>query len=62
MEKLDEKGIYNKIMELKNGNEKDQFLAFKCIGILSNESSKEPLQNRLKIIESLIENHIKKSR
>ena len=52
--------IYDQIMKLKKGNNTDKSLAFDCIGILGNESTNEPFENRLNIVENLIDKHTKK--
>lgn len=60
MIKEKEDKIYNKIMELKKGDEKDRLVAFKCIGILSNESTSASLDEKLDIVSEIIEKHIKR--
>ena len=50
--------IYDKIMELENGDEKDKYLAFECTGILGNESINNSLENKLNIVEDLINKHL----
>ena len=54
MEKLSKEEIYKKLSELENGTLKERKLAFKCIGILANESTTESYENRLKRVEELI--------
>ena len=61
MEKsYDVEKLYDKIMELKEGNNKDRDIAFKCIGILSNESTNESYESRIEIVSKLIENYYNK--
>ena len=52
--------IYKKLFDLREGNDKDKEVAFECLGILSNESSKEPFDNRLNIVKKLINEHVNK--
>lgn len=49
-----EEQIYNKLIELKNGTLEERKVAFKCTGILGNESTTESFESRLKIVEDLI--------
>ena len=55
-----EKIIYDKIMELKNGDNQDQSLAFECIGILGNESTPESFDSRLDIVNDMIDEYYSK--
>ena len=52
-----EKKVYNDLFILKNGTDSDKSLAFECIGILGNESTLEPFESRLSIVEELIKKH-----
>ena len=52
--------VYNQIMELEEGNERERLLAFDCMGILGNEFTDESYENRLNIVENLIHEHVEK--
>ena len=52
--------IYNEIIELNKGNENDRKIAFKCEGILSNESTCESIESRLSIVSIIIRDYKKK--
>ncbi len=61
MEKEDRaKDIYQMLRDLKNGSEEDKKLAFKCMGILSNESSSLSLDKRLDMVIDIINEKNKK--
>lgn len=51
--------IYNEIIKLQKGNDKEKSLAFECIGILGNESTKASLEDKLIIVERKIQNYYK---
>ena len=53
-----EKEIFSKIKELENGTNSDKTLAFDIIGILGNESTCESYENRLEIVEEMINDHL----
>ncbi len=57
-----EQEIYAQITKLREGNINDKMLAFECIGILGNESTKEKFENRLNIVESIIKKHQKQEK
>jgi len=46
--------IYDKILELRKGNEKQKEIAFKCEVLLADEYSKYSLEEKLKKIEDII--------
>ena len=52
-----EEKIYNALVNLKKGSDSDKSLAFECLGILGNESTKESYDNRMKIVEEMILRH-----
>ncbi len=52
--------INDEIMNLNKGDENDRKIAFKCIGILSNESTTESFESRLEIVSKIIEDYKKK--
>jgi len=54
-----EEKIYTDLINLKTGNDSDRSLAFECLGILGNESINESYDNRMKIVEEMIERHRK---
>ena len=56
---LSQKPIDDISRELKEGNERDKIIAFKCIGILSNESTSETLEKKLEIVNKMLEKHEK---
>ena len=55
MEEKDREEIYKRILELEDGNEKERSLAFKCDGILSNDSTLESYEDRLNIVKQLLD-------
>lgn len=52
-----EKEIYDKLMILEEGDQKERSLAFDCEAILSDETTTESLENRLSIIENMIKEY-----
>lgn len=53
------KQITEKLLELEEGDNKAQSLAFECLGILSNELTSESYESRLQIVEKMIEEYEK---
>ena len=56
--RIKETRIYSAIRELKIGDDSDRILARKCMGILGNDSTEEPFEGKLDIIEEMIEDHL----
>ncbi len=54
-----EKRIYDQLMKYKKGTYDEKKLAFKCIGILGNESTSESFEKRLNTVDNLINNYKK---
>ncbi|MBQ6285626.1 MAG: hypothetical protein IJK67_04880 [Bacilli bacterium] len=52
-----EKEIYDKLMILEEGDQKERSLAFDCEAILSDETTTESLESRLSIIENMIKEY-----
>jgi hypothetical protein len=58
--KFNEEELYDKLIELKKGTTKERKLAFKCLGILSHETTTESYENRLKMVNDMINENNKK--
>ena len=57
-EKDNTEKLYDIILKLKEGNEKERKLARKCIGMLSDDTTTESYNNRLEIVSELLKDYI----
>lgn len=55
-----EEKVYELLIKLKNGNESERTLAFECTGILGNELTSEPFENRLEMVEEMLKEYLDK--